>query len=277
LKPGHALGCAVALALVAGAPATAQVIPFEQRTFNEQVLRPFGQPVVPIFDGWYPKEDGTKRICFGYFNLNTDQSLDVPLGPDNHIEPERFDGLQPTHFDPVPDGNYRRALCVFTVAVPADFDVEDRVTWTLRTNDTELSTPGKVIPPYILDEPESGGRGVVPPVLKLAENGPEFRGRDGYTAPRRTARVGEPMTLRVWVDHPAPRSWIRWTEHQGPEPVEFQNHEQNVPREDGVGTTTVTFREPGEYLLRVQSIYSTASFEYHCCWTNGYVPVTVTR
>ena len=41
--------------------------------------------------------------------------------------------------------------------------------------------------------------------------------------------------------------------------------------------TTATFSEPGEYVVRVQSIYSTTSFEYHCCWTNGYIPVTVTR
>jgi hypothetical protein len=270
-------GGGLALGLVCGSAAGAQVIPFEQRTFNEQVLRPSGQPVVPIYEGWYPKDDGTKRICFGYFNLNTEESLDVPLGPDNRLEPSQYDGAQPTHFDPVPKGNYRRALCVFTVAVPADFDVDDRVVWTLRTNGVELSTPGKVIPPYILDEPESGGRGIVPPVLRLEEGGPEFRGRDGYTAPRREVRVGEFLPLRVWVDHPAPRSWVRWTEHQGPAPVEFSEPEMYVSREEGVGSTTARFSQPGDYLLRVQSIYSTADFEYHCCWTNGYVPVTVTR
>jgi hypothetical protein len=269
-------GCLLALGLFFGSPADGQVIPFEERTFNEQVLRPMGQPVVPLFDGWYPKDDGTARICFGYFNLNTDQSLDVPLGPGNRIEPSQFDGMQPTHFDPVPEGNYRRHLCVFTVEVPENFG-DGRVTWTLETNGERLSTPGKVIAPYVLDEPESGGRGVVPPILKLDENGPEFRGRDGFTAPRRTVRVGEPLTLRVWVDHPAPRSWVSWTEHQGPGRVDFAEPEMYVRREDRVGTTTARFSEPGEYLLRVQSIYSTASFEYHCCWTNGYVPVTVTR
>jgi hypothetical protein len=129
----------------------------------------------------------------------------------------------------------------------------------------------------VLDEPESGGRGIVPPVLKLTENGPEFRGRDGYTAPGRSVRVGEPLTLTVWVDHPAPRSWISWTHHQGPGRVVIADPEMYVSREEGVGTTTATFDTPGSYLLRVQSIYSTADFEYHCCWTNGYVPVTVTR
>jgi hypothetical protein len=266
----------VALGLFVGTPADAQVIPFQERTFNEQVLRPVGQPVVPLYEGWYPKDDGTARICFGYFNLNTDQSFDIPLGPGNFIEPREFDGMQPTHFDPVPEGNYRRHLCVFTVQVPANFG-DGRVVWTLATNGETLSTPGKVIAPYVLDEPESGGRGIVPPILKLDEGGPAFRGRDGFTARRRTVKVGDPLSLRVWVDHPAPRSWVSWTLHQGPGSVDFTEAQMYVSRVDGVGATTATFREPGDYLLRVQSIYSTADFEYHCCWTNGYVPVTVTR
>lgn len=270
-----AAGC-IALGLLIGSPVAAQVIPFEQRTFNEQVLRPSGQPVVPLYEGWYPKDDGTARICFGYFNLNTAVSFDVPLGPDNFIEPREFDGMQPTHFDPVPEGNYRRHLCVFTVEVPADFG-DGRVVWTLSTGGETLSTPGKLIDPYVLDEPESGGRGIVPPILKLDEDGPEFRGRDGFTAPRRTVRVGEPLALPIWVEHPAPRSWVSWTQHQGPGHVEFAEAQMYVAQAEGMGTTTATFSDPGEYLLRVQSIYSTADFEYHCCWTNGYVPVTVTR
>jgi hypothetical protein len=48
---------------------------------------------------------------------------------------------------------------------------------------------------------------------------------------------------------------------------------------DGRGTasTSVRFSEPGEYKLLVQSINSTTAFEFHCCWTNGYVSVTVTQ
>lgn len=269
------VGACAAFGLLFGSPMDAQVIPFEDRAFNEQVLRPDGQPVVPLFDGWYSKEDGSAYICFGYFNLNTAESFDVPLGPENRIEPADFDGMQPTHFDPVPDG-YRRHWCVFSVRVPEDFS-GDRVVWTLTTNGVTLSTPGKLTPPYVLDEPESDGRGIEPPVLRLAEDGPEIRGRDGFTADPRRARVGEPLTLPAWVDHPAERSWVGWTHHQGPGAVSFTEPELYVSRDEGVGTTTATFSEPGEYLLRVQSIYSTTSFEYHCCWTNAYVPVTVAR
>ena len=276
MRPSRISLACLALGLLVGSQAAAQVIPFEERNFNEQVLRPTGQPVVPLYEGWYPKDDGTARICFGYFNLNTAESFDVPLGPNNFIEPREYDGMQPTHFDPVPEGNYRRHLCVFTVEVPADFG-DDQVVWTLSTAGETLSTPGKVIPPYVLDEPESDGRGIVPPILKLDEDGPQFRGRDGFTSTRRTVRAGDPLTLRIWVDHPAPRSWVGWTKHQGPGAVVFEEPEMYVGQAQGVGLTTATFSEPGEYLLRVQSIYSTASFEYHCCWTNGYVPVTVTR
>ena len=266
----------VSAAFLFAAAGEAQVIPQERRAFNEQLLRPSGQVVVPLYEGWYENPDGSYGICFGYFNLNTEEAVDVPLGADNFIVPSEFDGMQPTHFDRVPEANYRRHFCVFTVTVPEDFG-QKRVVWTLRTQGEALSTPGKLLPPYYLDEPESGGRGIVAPVLKLEADGPEFQGRTGFTASPRTVAVGDPLTLTVWVDHPAPRSWVGWTVHQGPGQVEFGEAEIQVERADGMATTTARFSEPGEYLVRVQSIYSTTSFEYHCCWTNGYGPVTVTR
>ena len=267
---------AVGAALLVGAPGEAQVTPFQDRTFNEQILRISGQPVVPLFDGWFENSDGTYGICFGYFNLNTEETVDVALGPDNFIEPSEFDGMQPTHFDPVPEANYRRHFCVFNVTVPEDFG-ESEVVWTLRTRGETLSTPGKLLQPYFLDEPDAGGRGVVAPVLRFEADTPEFKGRTGFTASARTVAVGDTLTLTVWVDHPAARSWVGWSEHRGPGDVEFRESEILVDRDDGVATTTARFSEPGDYLVRVQSIYSTTSFEYHCCWTNGYIPVTVTR
>ena len=272
-RPSVVLAAAVCLF---AEPSEAQVIPQEGRVFNEQLLRPSGQAVVPLFEGWFENSDGTSDICFGYFNLNTAEALDVPLGPDNFIEPSEFDGMQPTHFDRVPEAGYRRHFCVFTVTVPEDF-AQGRVVWTLRTRGEPLSTPGKLLPPYYLDEPETGGRGVVAPVLKLDADGPEFQGRTGLTVSPRTVAVGDPLTLTVWVDHPAPRSWVGWTVHQGPGHVEFGEAEMQVEQADGTATTTARFSEPGEYLVRVQSIFSTTSFEYHCCWTNGYIPVAVTR
>jgi hypothetical protein len=263
--------------LLMSLPSQAQQIPSDKRVFNEQLLRTSGQPVVPLYEGWFPNADGTYGICFGYFNLNTEEPVDIPLGPNNFIEPAEFDGLQPTHFDPVPAAGYRRHFCVFTVTVPEDFG-EGRVVWTLRRDGEALSTPGKLIGPYVLDEPNADARGVVAPVLKLDADGRAFQGRTGLTASsRRSAVVGQPLALTVWVEHPAPTSWVGWSKHQGPGVVEFDQPELLVDRVDGTATTTARFSEPGRYLLRVQSIYSTTSFEYHCCWTNGYVPVDVTR
>ena len=41
-------------------------------------------------------------------------------------------------------------------------------------------------------------------------------------------------------------------------------------------TTTVTFSEPGEYMLRVTALQTLSAMVQHCCYTNNYVYVTVT-
>ena len=73
-----------------------------ERQFDIQLLRPDGGPVVPLFEGWYQNPDGTYNLCFGYFNVNTEEILEFPIGEDNFIEPIEFDGMQPTQFLPVP-------------------------------------------------------------------------------------------------------------------------------------------------------------------------------
>ena len=46
-----------------------------------------GQNVVPVYEGWEQNTDGTFNLVFGYFNRNWDEALDVPVGPDNILEP----------------------------------------------------------------------------------------------------------------------------------------------------------------------------------------------
>jgi hypothetical protein len=266
----------ITMVLLSATAGEGQLTSRAERVFDEQVLRPDGQPVIPIFEGYYENSNGTYEICFGYFNLNTGQDLDVPFGPDNFIEPREFDGGQPTHFDRVPAGNYRRHLCVFTINVPADFG-DREVVWTINTDGEPISSPGKVLPSYVLNEPASPGRGDVAPVLKFERNGTEFQGRTGFTGERRTVSVGDPLTLTAWVDHPDDRVWVAWTQHQGPGRVDFAQSEIQVDMADGIATTTATFADPGDYLIRVQSINNTDAFEFHCCWTNGYIQVRVTQ
>ena len=57
-------------------------------------VRERGQPVIPIFEGWFPNPDGTITMSFSYFNLNSEEAVDIPLGPGNFIEPREFDGVQ---------------------------------------------------------------------------------------------------------------------------------------------------------------------------------------
>ena len=57
-----------------------------------------GEAVTGAFEGWYFKPDGTVALLVGYFNRNLKQVIDIPVGPNNRIEPGGPDYGQPTHF-----------------------------------------------------------------------------------------------------------------------------------------------------------------------------------
>ena len=254
--------------------------------FELQLLRPSGGPVVPIFEGWYRNPDGTFELSFGYFNVNTEETLEIPLGSDNFIEPAAFDGRQPTVFEPVPESD-RRHWGAFTVTVPADFGSRD-VVWTLHVVGQTLSVPGRLTSPsYELAGWEFPGRSSMSPLLRWAPDEPAGRGPRGITGERRHAQVGVPFDLGAWVardavafDDERPIN-IKWFKHQGLGDVTFAERTASVEpdawaQEGGAQVTTaVTFAEPGEYLLRVLAFNVIREFEFQCCWTNGFVPVTV--
>ena len=257
------------------------------RTEMLRNLRPSGQPVVPIFEGWYSKPDGTYDLCFGYHNLNTNEALDIPLGPDNYIEPSRFDGVQPTHFDRVPTGGKLRYFCVFTVNVPDDFGNQD-VVWTLKIDGQDYSVPGHITHiEYVIMDPDHPSLNSVAPLVRFLEpEGPEGRGRSGVRAGPMRAEVANPLSLKIEVVEPEttnPHSGFEmvtalWAKHQGPGEVVFQHMDaaSSMPRGTGL-TTTATFSEPGNYVLRVQAYEGRrAGWQNHCCWTNAFVEVVVT-
>ena len=275
--------------LLAGAVTPVGAQQFDGMQLMLENLRPSGQPVIPIFDGWIPKEDGSRDLCFAYFNLNLDEELDIPIGPDNSIEPAVFDGGQPTHFHPVPP-EYRRYYCAFVVNVPPDFG-DQRVVWTLTVHGKTYSNPAHTTRrEYLLEDLYQASEDAIAPWLRFL--GPvqsdAARGRRGVTAGPASAAVGVPLTVTVSVtdeglETPAggePRSFeVLWYWHQGPggadvsfdpkavEPVELEEGETTA-------TTTVTFSAPGEYVLRVVAL--NGSFFQHCCWTTGLLNVTVT-
>ena len=152
-----------------------------------------GQSVSPAFEGWWPNEDGTYSLFFGYMNSNWEETFHVPVGPDNHIEPGGPDRGQPTHFYP------RRNLFLFTVEAPADFG-DDEVVWTLTTNGRTERAYGSLRTDYLLD-PQTIATEMGANFGRVID---EWRTNEFPTVrlqvdqPRRV-RVGEPMQLVAFV------------------------------------------------------------------------------
>lgn len=250
-----------------------------------------GQPVSPIFEGYYENPDGTWSLSFGFFNRNSEEDLELALGPSNFIEPAEFDGLQPTYFPTETNSGYiGRDFGVFTVVVPADF--EGDVVWSLTSKGVTHTVPGRVgIEPYHLaavDQPM--GVGSLPPRVKLSADGPEAMGPTGIVAEDAlTTSVGEPVEVGAWAaDNFDPQVResvpveVQWFKHQGPvgSSVTFSMAEAEVEAAGGWATTTATFSHPGAYMLRAR----VANFDSRdsdgddqCCWTSGFVRVDVTE
>ena len=275
----------VALAVLTVAPLGAQQV----QRLPLAPIPPKGEPVAPFFEGWFADPDGTFTFSFGFFNLNTEEILDIPIGPANFIEPAEFDGNQPTHFPVEP----RRDRGVFSVTVPASYaDRQQQVVWTITSNGVTYSVPATVGVSALQLDYGAKAMGSVPPLVRIDPDGPEGQHIQGVRSQPRTATVGTPMTLTVWASEVSERSpddsvnrdavalELTWFKHQGPAAeVVFDPWQSTIEEGTGEATTTATFSEPGDYLLRVRVDNwdaNDSSGGDQCCWTNGYVPVTVT-
>src|SRR5215471_18014683 len=123
-----------------------------------------GQDVTGAFEGWFKNSDGTISLLVGYFKRNMKQELDIPVGPNNHIDPGGPDQGQPTHFLP------RRQWGVFTVTVPKDFGTK-RLTWTITANGQTTTVPLHIDPLWIVEPFEDAGVGNTPPVIRFQPGG----------------------------------------------------------------------------------------------------------
>lgn len=256
---------------------SAQAISQSNQIWSAEVIRPRGQPVIPLFDGWFPNGDGSRSLCYSYFNLNSEQALDIPLGEANHLSDTRFPVLLPTHFDPLPP-EYRHRFCAFTVRVPADFRRDETIVWSLTSAGQTLSVPGHILPAYVLDEPHSDGRGDVAPLVRLSDDGEAVQGRVGIHSSKSIAvKVGQPLVLQAWIEHPDGRIWVGWTKHRGPGDVSFDKAEYDFRTAQNPARVTATFSAPGDYIINMQTIDDTAAFEFYCCHTNAYIDVSVTN
>ena len=271
-------------ALLAGAVlAGGQVLPLEPP-------HDAGSSVTGAFEGWFKNPDGTFSLLLGYYNRNLDQEIDIPIGPNNRIEPGGPDQGQPTHF------HSGRGWGMFAIKEPADFG-DNKLTWTLVANGQTTVIPASLKTEYEISPLQEAAVGNTPPVLGFEERGPTVQGPTGLMV-ERTAQVGTPLAVKLWVSDDAkftsssgarPKSLtapviLTWRKYRGPGAVIFDPVKPPVEKMDrpgvpfaGSATTKVSFSAPGDYILHVQANdYSgEGGGGFQCCWTNAEVKVTV--
>lgn len=257
--------------------------------------RQFGASVTGAFEGWYENGDATRGFLVGYYNRNTQEELDIPIGPDNRIEPGGPDMGQPTHFLPA------RQFGMFAIPVPKGFTPGDKLTWTIFANGKTTSIPLRLHQDYLISPFSEISVNNTPPVVKFEENGVALQGPVATMANAevRTASLSEPLALTIWATDdmkytsntsapmttPRPPVTLVWTKYRGPGVVTFDKARPVVEKAAATGnaafsgkaTTKVKFSEPGEYVLHVTvNDYSgDGGGGFQCCWTTGLVKVSV--
>jgi hypothetical protein len=249
-----------------------------------------GEAVFPYLEGWYANQDGTFTILLGYYNRNAEQILDIPIGPNNRIEPGGPDRGQPTHFLP------RRQYGVFSITVPKDFG-KQRLTWTLVANGHTSAVSFWLNPPYVVEPFKNLANGNTPPVIRLGGTS-EMQGPPRTIAQTLQAKISEPLALAVDVVDkaptytpppspaavargrgrgPAPLVTVTWTKFRGAGSITFSQAKQEFATLEGKATTTATFSEAGEYMVRatVNDSSGDGGGGDQCCWTTALVKVTV--
>jgi hypothetical protein len=251
-----------------------------ERARSQSMMYLSGQNVVPSFEGWELKADGSFDLLFGYLNRNLDEELDIPIGPNNNVEPAGPDRNQPTHFLP------RRNRYVFRVNVPKDFGNRE-VVWTLTSKGKTEKAYGSLKPDYVLDTllimKDVGALGSNK--IERQNQAPSVR-IEGET--RRTVKVGEPLALMAVAKddgipkpRPVPPRYpvsanahglrVAWFVYRGAGKVTFEPEQFKVYTDyrgdspwtpgwapppvppDGKFPVRVTFDKPGTYVLRVMA------------------------
>jgi hypothetical protein len=221
-----------------------------------------GQDVSPTFDGWERNPDGSFTFYYGYFNRNSAEELDIPVGPDNTIEGGGDRG-QPTHFYP------GRKWWVFRINVPKDWPKEQRLVWTLKNRDHTNLAKGWLQPEWEVDADliaRNGrdgflfGGGGEDSSTDMDNKAPTVTGPSAVTV---TLPQVATLTVTATDDGrprpPAPtkgrtpRSGVRfrWILYRGAAGVKF-GPDTNGPfsTPEAKGETKVSFASPGTYRLR---------------------------
>jgi hypothetical protein len=296
------IAIATAGAAFALANGVVHVVPLRAQGPQRDTLRETGTSVTGAFEGWFQYPDGSHGLLVGYYNRNTKQELDIPVGPNNHMDPGGPDRGQPTHF------LTGRQTGLFVLKVPRDFG-KSKITWTLTANGLTTTIPLSLHPDYEVSPFESTasaigtpGVGDTPPILRLVEQGPSAQGPVPLSI-EKTAAVSSPLTLTVWVADDGkiftnsgavptamrnrPPVSLRWSKYRGPGRVTFAKDRPEVEKAAechekgmvfcGTSTTTASFNEPGDYQLHllVNDYSGEGGGGFQCCWTSAIVKVAV--
>ena len=283
------LGLFCAAGLVAGG-----VVLSGQRIAIPEPRRGAGDSITGAFEGWYYNPDGSRAFLIGYYNRNARQEIDVPIGPNNRIEPGGPDMGQPTHF------LTGRQWGMFMVPIPRDFKPDDSYVWTITANGQTTSIPLRTKADYVMSPFTEIAVGNTPPVIRFEQTGKTTQGPIATlaNAPTRTATVGTPLALPLWLNDDmkytsgtsappsaqrAPAS-LRWSKYRGPGNVTFDKARpelEKLSQAEGMysahATTNATFSEAGDYVLHVTANdYSgDGGGGFGCCWTTALLKVTV--
>jgi hypothetical protein len=195
---------------------------------------------------------------------------------------------------------------MFVITVPKDFSRTQRITWTLTANGVTNTVPFHMhtdykITPFKSSEESPNRDFNVPPVLRFTEGGSTSSGPTAIVAKAlsRTATVGTPMPLDLWVDDDAlyssggngplggTREMVNLivSKYRGPGTVTVAGVKlatlkggKALEPYAGKAATTVSFSEPGDYMLHINAndLSGNGGGGSGCCWTTVIMKVTVT-
>ena len=253
----------IALAALAASVIVSAQVPIEP-------AKQFGTGVTPAYEGWFDNADGSHNFLVGYLNRNRAQEVDIPIGPNNKIEPGGPDRGQPTHF------LTGRQTGTILITVPKAFPPTQVLTWTLTINGQTNSIPFKLLPDYNISPLKDSSVANTPPILRFVQGGPVTQGPVGTLAKAiaRTTSVSTPLDLTLWAEDDAkytnnssspmrgqrPPVALTWAQYRGPGKVTFDKPKPALERikggpvnepYEGKAATTAKFSEPGEYVLQV--------------------------
>ena len=161
------------------------------------------EAIFPAFEGWGASQDGASYlVVLGYMNRNRTQTVEIPIGPNNKIEPGGPDFGQPTVFEP------GRQTTIFAIKVPKDFGSQ-KLTWTLVANGQPAVVTFYLNREYNMNFYKEESNGNEPPKMKLAANDPLIAGPAAGVSQTLTATVGQPVPLTMWASDkpPTEKNW----------------------------------------------------------------------